>query len=158
MISSFLLKFLLRPYCNFRKHYCALVLNRVWKRYFLKLYPSKFHVLEFHHSFVLFSVHEMLWMANPHWSETSVPKYLPERFAQIYYAHGLFCSSHPTLVIILTTVIVLLCSYPLLNLPLPGNTPQTFSTHDSQENVTAPRWFHNSPKLFVQQVRFSFDF
>ncbi|XP_050683751.1 sterol regulatory element-binding protein cleavage-activating protein-like [Leptidea sinapis] len=48
---------------------------------------------------------------------------LPERVAQIYYTYGLFCSSHPITAITLALSVVLLCCYPLLNVPLPGNIP-----------------------------------
>ncbi|XP_028042976.1 sterol regulatory element-binding protein cleavage-activating protein [Bombyx mandarina] len=48
---------------------------------------------------------------------------LPERVAQIYYSYGLFCSSYPITAITLALSIVLLCCYPLLNVPLPGNVP-----------------------------------
>ncbi|XP_065216116.1 sterol regulatory element-binding protein cleavage-activating protein [Planococcus citri] len=91
-------------------------------------------------------------MANPRWAESSVPRYLPDRVAQIYYAHGLFCSSHPVFVIILTSIIILLSSFPLTYLPLPGNVPQSFSTHASRVNVTTPRWFNGPSKYYIQQV------
>ncbi|CAK1554173.1 unnamed protein product [Leptosia nina] len=48
---------------------------------------------------------------------------LPERVAQIYYTYGLFCSSYPVTAITLAISVVLLCCYPLLNVPLPGNIP-----------------------------------
>ncbi|XP_059059772.1 sterol regulatory element-binding protein cleavage-activating protein [Achroia grisella] len=48
---------------------------------------------------------------------------LPERVAQIYYTYGLFCSSYPFIAIALALSVVLLCCYPLLNVPLPGNIP-----------------------------------
>lgn len=81
-----------------------------------------------------------------------MPKNLPDRVTQLYYAHGLFCASHSGVIIALTSIIILLCSYPLTNLPLPGNVPQIFSTHPSQVNVTTPRWFYGPPKLYVQQI------
>ncbi|XP_038216376.1 sterol regulatory element-binding protein cleavage-activating protein [Zerene cesonia] len=59
---------------------------------------------------------------------------LPERVAQIYYTYGLFCSSYPITAITLALSIVLLCCYPLLNVPLPGNIPTVvnvpFSVND----------------------------
>ncbi|KAF4532600.1 hypothetical protein B566_EDAN013378 [Ephemera danica] len=36
---------------------------------------------------------------------------LPDRVAQLYYAHGLFCASHPRSVILLSIVIILICWY-----------------------------------------------
>ncbi|XP_072931147.1 sterol regulatory element-binding protein cleavage-activating protein [Epargyreus clarus] len=48
---------------------------------------------------------------------------LPERVAQIYYTYGLFCSSYPVTAISIALSIILLCCYPLLNVPLPGNIP-----------------------------------
>lgn len=44
-------------------------------------------------------------------------------------------------------------SFPLTYLPLPGNVPQTFSTHASRVNVTTPRWFNGPSKFYIQQVR-----
>ncbi|XP_068620764.1 sterol regulatory element-binding protein cleavage-activating protein [Battus philenor] len=48
---------------------------------------------------------------------------LPERVAQIYYTYGLFCSSYPVTAITIALSVVLLCCFPLLNVPLPGNRP-----------------------------------
>ncbi|CAH2035548.1 unnamed protein product, partial [Iphiclides podalirius] len=48
---------------------------------------------------------------------------LPERVAQIYYTYGLFCSSYPVTAITIALSVVLLCCFPLLNVPLPGNIP-----------------------------------
>ncbi|CAG4942250.1 unnamed protein product [Colias eurytheme] len=79
---------------------------------------------------------------------------LPERVAQIYYTYGLFCSSYPITAISLALSIVLLCCYPLLNVPLPGNIPTVvnvpFSVNDkhlaNMECATKP-CLH--PKNFV---------
>ncbi|XP_067004981.2 sterol regulatory element-binding protein cleavage-activating protein isoform X2 [Anabrus simplex] len=87
---------------------------------------------------------------------------LPERVGQVYYAHGLFCSSHPVLVISLAIAVVLLCCYPLLNLPLPGNVPQQLlgnlsvrgynnSIRETGE-MQIPRWYSGQPLVYVQQV------
>ncbi|XP_039763259.1 sterol regulatory element-binding protein cleavage-activating protein [Pararge aegeria] len=54
---------------------------------------------------------------------------LPERVAQIYYTYGLFCSSYPYIAISLALSVVLLCCYPLLNVPLPGNIPTVVNMH-----------------------------
>ena len=35
---------------------------------------------------------------------------LPERVAHFYYSHGLFCSSHPILVLFFAISVILLCS------------------------------------------------
>ncbi|KAJ9574024.1 hypothetical protein L9F63_008550, partial [Diploptera punctata] len=81
---------------------------------------------------------------------------LPERVGQVYYTHGLFCSSHPIPVISFAIATVLLCCYPLLNLPLPGNVPQQLSGNLSQlhKNRTSaePHWFTGAPMCYVQQI------
>jgi len=54
-------------------------------------------------------------------------------------------------------------SYPLLNLPLPGNVPQQLSGNFSmlQGNNSEvgepqlPRWFTGPPLCYIQQVRVS---
>ncbi|KZC08783.1 Sterol regulatory element-binding protein cleavage-activating protein [Dufourea novaeangliae] len=71
---------------------------------------------------------------------------LPDRVAGLYYAHGLFCSSHPIAVISLAISVMLLCCYPLVNLPMPGNAPRTIINH-----TVVPE--NNTENLFyVQQV------
>ncbi|XP_014205675.1 sterol regulatory element-binding protein cleavage-activating protein [Copidosoma floridanum] len=72
---------------------------------------------------------------------------LPERVAGLYYAHGLFCSSHPTAVITFALSIVLLCCYPLVNLPMPGVAPKIVVN-----NTIGPMNGSESPALYVQQV------
>ncbi|CAG9781801.1 unnamed protein product [Diatraea saccharalis] len=64
---------------------------------------------------------------------------LPERVAQIYYTYGLFCSSYPIIAITLALSVVLLCCYPLLNVPLPGNIPTVVNLPWQMGN------FKNSP-------------
>uniref|UniRef100_A0A1B6CPD3 Sterol regulatory element-binding protein cleavage-activating protein n=1 Tax=Clastoptera arizonana TaxID=38151 RepID=A0A1B6CPD3_9HEMI len=95
-------------------------------------------------------------MANPRWAEASVPRGLPERVAQLYYTHGLFCATHPVTVIFLAFSLVLLCCYPLLSFPLPGNVPQYFSTlqiENSSKFLEKPRWLQSSsPACYVQQI------
>ncbi|KAK0079274.1 hypothetical protein PV325_001450 [Microctonus aethiopoides] len=72
---------------------------------------------------------------------------LPDRVAGLYYAHGLFCSSHPIAVLSLAISVVLLCCYPLVNLPMPGNVPTTIINHTiAMANET------DKPALYVQQV------
>ncbi|XP_049885898.1 sterol regulatory element-binding protein cleavage-activating protein [Pectinophora gossypiella] len=107
---------------------------------------------------------------------------LPERVAQIYYTYGLFCSSYPVVAITLALSVVLLCCYPLLNVPLPGNIPivvnvpldvnraQLFTnadcgTNNCQQTESTPQdlyfnetqklpyvWAKEKPLLYVQQV------
>ncbi|XP_063231759.1 sterol regulatory element-binding protein cleavage-activating protein [Bacillus rossius redtenbacheri] len=84
---------------------------------------------------------------------------LPERVGQWYYAHGLFCSSHPAAVISLAVSLVLLCCYPLLNLPLPGSVPQQLwsSRHNASPLGDGSlehhaRWFSGRPSFYIQQV------
>ncbi|CAG4961993.1 unnamed protein product [Parnassius apollo] len=63
---------------------------------------------------------------------------LPERVAQIYYTYGLFCSSYPVTAITIALSVVLLCCYPLLNVPLPGNIPTVVNLplHHNGHNPT----------------------
>ncbi|KAI8430672.1 hypothetical protein MSG28_000867 [Choristoneura fumiferana] len=106
---------------------------------------------------------------------------LPERVAQIYYTYGLFCSSYPIAVIGFALSIVLLCCYPLLNVPLPGNIPTVvniplldateLSKIDCSTNSCLPKgiphtlelvfnethklpyiWAKDKPLLYVQQI------
>ncbi|KAF5297711.1 hypothetical protein FQA39_LY12042 [Lamprigera yunnana] len=81
----------------------------------------------------------------------SRPPFLHERVGQVYYAHGLFCTSYPATVISFTIFIALLCCYPLLNLPLPGNLPlQLWSSESNTSNLELlsgkPPW------CYIQQV------
>ncbi|CAK1588368.1 unnamed protein product [Parnassius mnemosyne] len=63
---------------------------------------------------------------------------LPEKVAQIYYTYGLFCSSYPVTAITIALSVVLLCCYPLLNVPLPGNIPTVVNLplHHNGHNPT----------------------
>lgn len=72
---------------------------------------------------------------------------LPERVAGLYYAHGLFCSSHPIIVISFAISVILLCSYPLVNLPMPGNAPKIIVNH-----TTTPSNGSKNSEFYVQQV------
>ncbi|CAH0401898.1 unnamed protein product [Chilo suppressalis] len=63
---------------------------------------------------------------------------LPERVAQIYYTYGLFCSSYPVIAITLSLSVVLLCCYPLLNVPLPGNIPTVVNLPWHMDNFKNP--------------------
>ncbi|XP_066601673.1 sterol regulatory element-binding protein cleavage-activating protein isoform X2 [Prorops nasuta] len=72
---------------------------------------------------------------------------LPDRVAGLYYAHGLFCSSHPIAAITFAISVVLLCCYPLVNLPMPGNAPMTMIN-----NTILPANGSESQALYVQQV------
>ncbi|CAK9826490.1 Sterol regulatory element-binding protein cleavage-activating protein [Anthophora retusa] len=72
---------------------------------------------------------------------------LPDRVAGLYYAHGLFCSSHPVAFISLAISIILLCCYPLVNLPMPGNVPRTIINH-----TIVPENNTENSVFYVQQV------
>ncbi|KAB0798454.1 hypothetical protein PPYR_09447 [Photinus pyralis] len=79
------------------------------------------------------------------------PPLLHERVGQVYYAHGLFCTSYPASVISFAIFIALLCCYPLLNLPLPGNLPlQVWSSESNTTNIEALSG--KPPSFYVQQV------
>ncbi|XP_041986621.1 sterol regulatory element-binding protein cleavage-activating protein [Aricia agestis] len=63
---------------------------------------------------------------------------LPEKVSQIYYTYGLFCSSYPATAVFLSLSVVLLCCYPLLNVPLPGNIPTVVNLPlhmNSEQNI-----------------------
>lgn len=112
-------------------------------------------------------------------------KTLPERVGQLYYAYGLFCASHPIGFILFASTFVVLCwlvslhtfvrlilsyfppqyvsslpiffhSYPLFNLPLPGNVPQHFSAYSYNQSgidsLPTPVWLNGPPVCYVQQV------
>ncbi|XP_072761424.1 sterol regulatory element-binding protein cleavage-activating protein [Anoplolepis gracilipes] len=72
---------------------------------------------------------------------------LPDRVAGLYYAHGLFCSSHPVIILSLAISVLLFCCYPLVNLPMPGNTPRTVIN-----NTVVPANGTETSVLYVQQV------
>ncbi|XP_012541992.1 sterol regulatory element-binding protein cleavage-activating protein [Monomorium pharaonis] len=72
---------------------------------------------------------------------------LPDRVAGLYYAHGLFCSSHPVIVLSLAISVLLLCCCPLVNLPMPGNAPKTLIN-----NTVLPANGTETSVLYVQQV------
>ncbi|XP_076236809.1 SREBP cleavage activating protein isoform X2 [Calliopsis andreniformis] len=72
---------------------------------------------------------------------------LPDRVAGLYYAHGLFCSSHPVAVISLAISVILLCCYPLVNLPMPGNAPRTIINQ-----TVVPENNTDNSVFYVQQV------
>ncbi|EFN85276.1 sterol regulatory element-binding protein cleavage-activating protein [Harpegnathos saltator] len=72
---------------------------------------------------------------------------LPDRVAGAYYAHGLFLSSHPFTTISLALSVIMMCCYPLLNLPMPGNVPKTVINH-----TVIPVNGTETSVLYVQQV------
>ncbi|XP_017777723.1 PREDICTED: sterol regulatory element-binding protein cleavage-activating protein isoform X2 [Nicrophorus vespilloides] len=75
---------------------------------------------------------------------------LQNRVAQLYYSHGLFCSSYPTTVISIAIIVAIICCYPLLNLPLSGNLPVHISNNGSAISGGVP--IVDAPKCYVQQV------
>ncbi|XP_041365861.1 sterol regulatory element-binding protein cleavage-activating protein-like isoform X2 [Gigantopelta aegis] len=97
-------------------------------------------------------------------------KSLRDRIAQIYYTHGLFCSSHPIAIIVGVICIIGLICYPLTNLPLPGNVPLHFEVpvneykndpvsttttkikHVKEDDTKKPRWLVGESVGFVQQI------
>ncbi|XP_006824493.1 sterol regulatory element-binding protein cleavage-activating protein-like, partial [Saccoglossus kowalevskii] len=97
-------------------------------------------------------------------------KRLRTAISHVYYYHGTFCSSHPYAMICFTICIAAICSYPMLNLPLPGYAPLEFSTpvkehslplrigHSKPTQSTldlvdthTPKWFDGPPLAFIQQ-------
>ncbi|ODM95859.1 Sterol regulatory element-binding protein cleavage-activating protein [Orchesella cincta] len=87
---------------------------------------------------------------------------IPERVGHFYYSLGLLCSSHPILILIITTTVVALSCLPLLSLPLPGNHPQEFiiikenysvpPTQGFNDGSDWPRWYKGPPIAYIQQV------
>ncbi|XP_064456623.1 sterol regulatory element-binding protein cleavage-activating protein-like isoform X2 [Ornithodoros turicata] len=85
---------------------------------------------------------------------------IKDRIAQIYYKHGLYCSSHPLTLISFACVTFLLACYPLLHIPLLGSSSQQFATPislysaelDADSQKIGPRWFQGPPVAYVQQV------
>ena len=75
---------------------------------------------------------------------------------EIFYSYGLFSARHPVLMICLSAIIILSCSYPLLNLPIPGSEPQQFFTLlenlDDRSHFGFPSWYSQENRTaFVQQ-------
>ncbi|KAK7488750.1 hypothetical protein BaRGS_00020047 [Batillaria attramentaria] len=94
---------------------------------------------------------------------------LKQRISQIYYTHGLFCASHPYSILITVCTVILITSYPLVNLPLPGNAPLEYNTplhgysvpsrvystpteNSSADEQKRPRWYVGPPVGYVQQL------
>ncbi|XP_042909704.1 sterol regulatory element-binding protein cleavage-activating protein [Parasteatoda tepidariorum] len=88
-----------------------------------------------------------------------------DKIARAYYSHGLFCSSHPYLVIFVTLIIFLICCYPLIYLPLLGSSSQHFFTpiqgfvppdinlgNSENYKFNGPRWFQGPPVSYIQQI------
>ncbi|XP_018321983.1 sterol regulatory element-binding protein cleavage-activating protein [Agrilus planipennis] len=79
------------------------------------------------------------------------PTGLQDKVAQLYYSHGLFCSTYPATVISIAISVVLLCCYPLLNLPLPGNSSiQIWNTINESTKVVSHGG--DPPWCYVQQI------
>ncbi|XP_045470595.1 sterol regulatory element-binding protein cleavage-activating protein isoform X1 [Harmonia axyridis] len=71
---------------------------------------------------------------------------VPNKVAQFFYSYGLLASSWPFCILGIAVTAFLTCCYPLLNFPLPGNTPiQVQAT-----NVTGNNQFQ--PFCYVQQL------
>ncbi|XP_038076321.1 sterol regulatory element-binding protein cleavage-activating protein-like isoform X2 [Patiria miniata] len=88
--------------------------------------------------------------------------------ADAFYKHGQFCSAHPWPVIAFVCAVILVASYPVANLPMPGTAPMEFSStvqgfsvplqrskgpiqDPGVEGIVAPRWFSGPPVGFIQQ-------
>lgn len=77
---------------------------------------------------------------------------IEEKVGHIYYKHGLICSRHPYLVIIITLLIVSVCCYPITGIRyLLGNSSQKYMTtienqfnspnhNNNDDNNQTPRW------------------
>ncbi|KAH6940214.1 hypothetical protein HPB50_026336 [Hyalomma asiaticum] len=85
---------------------------------------------------------------------------IKDRIAQIYYKHGLYCSSHPLTLIIFAIFTFMVACYPLLHIPLLGSSSQQFATPisvysaelDADSQRIGPRWFQGPPVAYVQQI------
>ena len=89
---------------------------------------------------------------------------IPERVAQLYYKHGLLCSSYPWRTIAAAILIVLVSCQPLLSMPFPGNEPEEItvlpadSSHldrNSQPESkyrNPSRWRTQDPAFYIQQI------
>ncbi|XP_053624059.1 sterol regulatory element-binding protein cleavage-activating protein [Plodia interpunctella] len=82
---------------------------------------------------------------------------LPERVAQLYYTYGLFCSSYPVIPIAVALSVVLLCCYPLLNVPLPGNIPTVVNVPWHINEAHIPIQGDCSPNNCLQDVSLPLD-
>ncbi|XP_044750724.1 sterol regulatory element-binding protein cleavage-activating protein isoform X2 [Coccinella septempunctata] len=71
---------------------------------------------------------------------------VPEKVAQFFYSYGLLASSWPFCILSIAVAIFLICCYPLLNLPLPGNTPIQIQGKNVTENIPY------KPFCYVQQL------
>lgn len=105
-------------------------------------------------------------------SETTVNTKEPEGadlISRLCYEHGLFCATHPKLVLFFAALVIITCSAPLLSAPLFGGSAAIewitlsssgVSVVDSRGSAprilqgngsTIPRWFVGDPVLYIQQ-------
>lgn len=89
--------------------------------------------------------------------------------SRLCYEHGLFCATHPKLVLCFAALVIITCSAPLLSVPLFGGSAAIewitlsssgVSVADSKGSAprilqgngsTIPRWFVGDPVLYIQQ-------
>lgn len=74
---------------------------------------------------------------------------LPDQIGQMYYRHGLRCSSRPYLLLFLSFLAMTICCYPLISMPLLGSSSHHFTPDNSS---SAPAWFSGPPVAFIQQI------
>ncbi|XP_060518686.1 sterol regulatory element-binding protein cleavage-activating protein isoform X2 [Cylas formicarius] len=72
---------------------------------------------------------------------------IQDKIATVFYSIGLLCSSYPISVLIGALFVIISCSSPLINIPLPFRSPQQEWT--SSANLTKTP---SQPFCFVQQV------
>ncbi|CAG0921928.1 unnamed protein product [Notodromas monacha] len=92
---------------------------------------------------------------------------IPDRVNRLYYGYGVVCASHPVRLIVFAITVVLLCCYPLFNIPVPWHMPKDtvvpaqsfrngFATHGrfSFANFSVPEWYRAGaePLTYVQQI------
>lgn len=91
-------------------------------------------------------------MGNPNWTNSAVPRRLPDKVSQLYYSYGLFCASHSVISLIISSVIVVLCSLSLFGLPLFSNVVQSTITPSYKPDNVTNRWFNGQPSVYIQQI------
>ena len=81
---------------------------------------------------------------------------IPDRVAQLYYRHGLLCSTYPWGTIAVAILIVLISCQPLLSIPFPGNEPEAVTvspTNGTESKYQNPSgWRTQDPAFYVQQI------
>ena len=78
---------------------------------------------------------------------------IPEWVGQQYYRHGLFCASHPRVVLLFTALGIVWTCFPLLTLQGITSGDVEFHTASSKVDTETPVWMSSPPVAYLQQIQ-----